>query len=79
LTAFFRNQGDTEDEAESTAFINLIMAHDDETHLDELLKLLNKQVSIVIEKDSLLELHIYILKQAMMMQKPEPSYEAVWK
>ena len=79
LIALFSDQGDDLDEAESAADINLIAAQNDETHKEELIGLLNARVSLVADLDPLLELHIYLLKAAMQMQNPDPSFALITK
>ena len=79
LVALFSDQGDNQDEAESAADINLIAAQNDETHKDELIGLLNARVNLVADIDPLLELHIYLLKSAMQMQNPDPSFASITK
>ena len=45
--------------------------------MDELILLLNERVRVVADFDPLLELHLYVLKQAMAGQPPDPNFEVV--
>lgn len=79
LIVLFCEQGNSFEEAESTADLNLTKGYDDETHMEELITLLNAKTSITAEVDPILELQIYLIKKAMMMQNPDPSFAMITK
>ena len=47
--------------------------------MDELIALLNRKGDIVIVIDPLLELQIYLVKKAMIQQKPDPDFDFIIK
>ena len=76
LVSLFVGLGDSEEEAMRTTEVYLQQALHDAMKMDELLDMLNAQID-VSNRDPLVELHVYILKQANSLKNPEPSFEAV--
>ena len=79
LIAFFSQQGDTYNAAELAADLNLTKGYTDQTHMDELISLLNTKGNTIADIDPLLELQIYLVKKAMLQQNPDPSFEIISK